>query len=676
VLVICATAPEIAVYPQGDSSNVSREAQRRAAIQAGVFVAGEEQRLTSYRNQKNPNPELLAKGEKETAALVARMHAKWAATPYLKLYQTALQKTLDDPTFRDRAVQELERPAWWNPFSSSPPATLAAQEDAVDHFFKTWTMPILGLLLAGGLAFGWYLEKTGWKSSKKPYFSLPPPPPQDTYGSAEWEEVHGGLPDQLAAFNGVFFGKSSAPIPAHLGPFEEHHGAPIFSTPENHTLIVAQTRTGKGARVVIPTLLRYFNGSALVIDPKGENAAVTARTRMNPAPGVPGQTVHIINPWGELAPTFQQLGLTPFATYNPLDILDRNDPNAVSIAQDLAAAICPTEKGGKEAFWVQSAASILTAVLLWLADQPGETKTLGRAREIVTGMNFRKDYLTSMAASSAFGGAIAENAGPFVNMAQETYSGVMGNLAQHTSFLSDPRIKAATGTSSFSMGDLPRKVTTVYLVIPPEKMKTQRTWLRLLISAGMQTYKRSGLKKPLRCMFLIDEFAALGKLEEMPRDISTMAGYGVDFTLVVQDFKQLKTAYGDAAATIINNCAYKWFCNLDDLESAEYLSKTLGNKTVQTRGQGTSTNFNPGGGSSGTSTTLGQTGRPLLMPDEILNLGRDTAILLAPGTKPQYLRPIDYWRLTEAFANMREFYPHMYWDPIPLKWDENPLPHD
>jgi hypothetical protein len=63
------------------------------------------------------------------------------------------------------------------------------------------------------------------------------------------------------------------------------------------------------------------------------------------------------------------------------------------------------------------------------------------------------------------------------------------------------------------------------------------------------------------------------------------------------------------------------------------------------------------------------------MPDEILNLGRDTAILLAPGTRPHYLRPIDYWQIAEAFASLREVYPDMYWGRLPLKWDENPLPH-
>lgn len=71
--------------------------------------------------------------------------------------------------------------------------------------------------------------------------------------------------------------------------------------------------------------------------------------------------------------TFEDMGFTP-ATYNPLDVLDRNDPNVVAVAQGLAAAVCPTAPGDKDKYWQGSAANVLTAVLLWITDQPGETK--------------------------------------------------------------------------------------------------------------------------------------------------------------------------------------------------------------------------------------------------------------------------------------------------------------
>lgn len=608
--------------------------------------------------------------EKETKELIDRLRSRWSSTPYAATFNNDFKRALKDDNYRALAL----RRDYVDP-GGSPAGSSSGQ--SIDDMVGNMVLFILGG--ASVLLFiAWAIARYSSRRKAAPVAEQP----SDTYGSASFAMPRPYMPDELHVLNGIFFGKSSEPGPPHLAPFGQHQGGPVCSLPENHSLIVARTRTGKFTRICAPTLLRgYIGSSAIVIDPKGEAAAVTARTRQHPFAGFDLKSkVHIVNPWGVLAPVYQQLGFTP-ATYNPLDLLDRNDPNAVAIAQAIASAICPSARTGKESFWSDSAASLLTAVLLWLTDQEGithdgaapEIKTLGRAREIVSLPRtvFKEKYLTKMIASSAFEGAIRESAGPFIDMADVTYSGVISNLSQHTKFLSDPQVKRATAVSSFSMRELMTGTTTIYVVIPPDRIDTQRTWLRLLITAGMQTYKNRPPGPVNRCLFLIDEFPALGRLDELPRDIATMAGYGVDFCLIVQGIDQLKAVYGDDAATIMSNCAYKWFSNVNDLPSAEYLSKTLGNKTVDTTSKSSSFSMGKGGGSTSESESQGQTGRPLLMPDEVLNLGRDTAILLAPGSKPHYLRPVDYWQLPEAFAHMRQYYPRLYWEP-PLSYDPNP----
>ncbi|MCU1336671.1 MAG: hypothetical protein JWO19_2252 [Bryobacterales bacterium] len=650
-------------------------AQEPAASQVvkdAVEASNWQLRLELGRDQVRAHqmsPEVLKKGEAESAARIQRLRDRWSGTKYRSTFEADFKRALKDPVYRA------------DPFSTAPPnspnegprSVPLSYDDIVNRYVHLFILAVIVL----GSAWAWYLIKTGWKSSK-PGFKVPQQQAPDTYGSASFAEPI-GFPSRLAVFEGVFFGKSSMPGPLHLKPFAQHNGGPICSTPEHHTLIVAKTGTGKGTRVIIPTLLRYGTGSALVIDPKGENAAVTARARQKLF-----SQIHIVNPWGVKKGVFQQLGFTP-ATYNPLDLLDRNDPNAVAIAESLSLAMCPLD-GSREVYWTESAASLLTAVLLWLTDQEGlpgpggvpEVKTLARAREIVTKTrkDMRDNFLVNMAASSAFEGAIRENAATFIDLADTTYSGVISNLNTRTKFLSDPQIKANTATSSFSMRDLTDKLVTVYVIIPPGRMKTQRTWLRLIVASGMQAFKQRETQPLHRCMFLIDELPALGRLDDLPDDISTMRGYGVDFTLIVQGLDQLKSrnCYGDDAATIINNCGYKWFCNIGDLESAKYLSQALGKTTVPTTSRSTSANQNPGGGSSGQSTTHGETGRDLLMPDEIMNLGRDTAILLNPAHRPDYLRPVDYWDLPEAFQHLKtaDGFEHIYWGTFPLQYDPNP----
>jgi len=572
-----------------------------------------------------------------------------------------------DPTFRDRVNAPRPSISRWS---------IPDLKNAID-----WHSPI-SILSAGFVVCVLVLALYAIGLGVEATHHMPNPIPRrgqtsGTHGTADYAQPRAGIPDPMYIFSGVFFGKSSTPEVSHAAPQAQQQGAPICSTPERHTLIVAQTRTGKGTRVIVPTLLRYGTGSAFVIDPKGENTAVTARVR---ASHPLNQKVHIINPWGAKKALFNGMGFAE-ATYNPLDILDKSDDNCVANAEALALAICPMDKASREAFWTNSAASLLTAVLLWITDREGlpandgvtEVKTLGRARDIVT--RSRKDlkaqFLADMATSNAFSGAIRHHAASFLDLAQETYSGVIANLITATKFLSDPQIQKNTAKSSFSMDDLMSRATTLYLIVPPSRAKTQRTWLRLLISAGMQTFKNRESEVSQRCLFLIDELPALGKLEDLPEDIATMAGYGVDFCLTIQGLDQLKTHYGDSWATIVNNCAYKWFCNVGDLDSAKYLNQVLGRKTVQTTSTSSSYSMQQGQGSTSQGTNTSETGRDLLMPDEAMRLGRDTAILINPDDKPHYLRPVDYWDLPEAFLNLKKYYPHLYWDP-PLKWDRNP----
>ena len=61
---------------------------------------------------------------------------------------------------------------------------------------------------------------------------------------------------------------------------------------DRHLITFAPTGSGKGVGVIIPNLLHY-RGPAIVIDPKGENFAVTARYRRD----VLRQTIFLLDPF-------------------------------------------------------------------------------------------------------------------------------------------------------------------------------------------------------------------------------------------------------------------------------------------------------------------------------------------------------------------------------------------
>ena len=157
-----------------------------------------------------------------------------------------------------------------------------------------------------------------------------------TFGSAEWADLEHLQQNNLVGKQGFVLGV----FPTQ----EESH--PLHYTGDRHLLTVAPTRSGKGVSSIIPNLLTY-EGSAVVIDPKGENAMITAARRgkgdkKRTIQGM-GQTVHVVDPWGIT-------GL-PSSRFNPLDWLDPADPDVNENAMLLADSIITPHAGGHDQFW-------------------------------------------------------------------------------------------------------------------------------------------------------------------------------------------------------------------------------------------------------------------------------------------------------------------------------------
>jgi hypothetical protein len=95
----------------------------------------------------------------------------------------------------------------------------------------------------------------------------------------------------------------------------------VGQTDDRGVLTIASSRSGKGRSAIIPNLL-VWPGSALVIDPKGTNAAVTAARRGHGGGRVTQflrQDVHIVDP-------FKIVPGAAGACFNPMAAIDINGP--------------------------------------------------------------------------------------------------------------------------------------------------------------------------------------------------------------------------------------------------------------------------------------------------------------------------------------------------------------
>lgn len=469
------------------------------------------------------------------------------------------------------------------------------------------------------MVFGWLRD----------LFSDDEPPPRrardDAHGSAAWAGF--GYRDLGDQADGVFLGIMLAPRAGaeHVSELAPQVGV-ICSYPETNVLICAPPGTGKGTRVIIPTLLDYRQ-SAFVIDPKGENAAVTMRCRRDHHE----QTVHVLNPWG--------MHGIPTSRINPLDLLDRNDINCVSNAAFLANLIMVPNPGSHDRFWDESAKAMLIGLMLYIAEKEPQNANLAYLRWLATLPDREFDKIAGdMAQSDAFGGALAEAGGTILGMDTKTCSNVRATVQAHTAFLADPVIKRATERSDFDFSDLKKKPTTVYVIIPAEHLGTQGAWLRLMVGMAITAIER-GPAFNVRTLFMLDEFPALGRMEKIETGVGTLRGYGVDFALVCQDLNQIRDVYG--SERVISACSDKWFCKISDLNTAQMVSSMLGTATIRERTE--STSHNPGQPEPSTSESWSSRGRPLMMPDELMNAGSHTAFLIRTGAPPIMIAPYPYY---------------------------------
>ncbi|MEC4891286.1 MAG: type IV secretory system conjugative DNA transfer family protein [Nitrospira sp.] len=437
---------------------------------------------------------------------------------------------------------------------------------------------------------------------------------------------------------GVFFGRSTTQAftyTDHKGRFGRERkillggqdGPFVYSTPNAHCLVCAPTRSGKGIGILVPTLLANQN-SILAIDPKGELAAITARQRQRL-----GQQVFLLNPWRLHEKLFHSYGLTQFHSFNPLDILDTKDPAIVSNSMFLASLLV-TRSASSDPFWDQSAESLLSGLMLYVAEKEPARKKLPRIRQILNRPQELENALISMAASEAFHGTLADMGHTFLEMAksEKTKASVISTAQSHLKFLLDPIAAAALDTSTFSFSTLKEKPTSVFLIIPPEYLHSHARWLRLMVGAAMKAFLDPA-PVTTRCLFILEEFASLGHMQAIQDGVSTMAGYGIDFLFILQDLSQLQTLYGKAADTFIANSAFRFFTNISDMTTAKYVSDCLGKSTV------TVNTINATGGQNS-----GLTSKPVASPDELLREGIGPAYLFQPGTFPTLLNIYPYYK--------------------------------
>lgn len=360
---------------------------------------------------------------------------------------------------------------------------------------------------------------------------------------------------------------------------------PILMESEGHLMTIAPTGAGKGVGCIVPALLR-FDGPVIVIDPKGENALITARRREEL-----GHTVAIIDPIGVT-------GL-PSTSINPLDILEEDSPTLVDDAMAIIATMMDQSLARNTSdgdYWTERGATFVLGVMLHvISDLPRARRHLGTVRELVAQAMGETGLYSQMAespdldrepanASTVLGALERSRNGEAARIGQMLRLGAVSTLGGILSF-AQSIVEVARGDaitrSLSSTGFDPQAVTrgdplSIYLVLPPHMLDSHGKLLRLWVHTLMTLITRRNARPPKSTLFLLDEAAQLGTFTPLRRAVTLMRGYGLQTWSFWQDPSQLRNLYPNDWQTMVNNCRAVQCFGANTMLAAESMSAIIG----------------------------------------------------------------------------------------------------
>jgi type IV secretion system protein VirD4 len=416
-------------------------------------------------------------------------------------------------------------------------------------------------------------------------------------------------------------------------------------------LLSAPPRAEKGTAIVIPNLL-FWQGSVLCLDVKMENWTLTAGYRARA-----GQRCYLFHPLAEDGNT---------AGWNPLTYIS-SDPNLrISDVQRIAAILYP-DVPGTDPFWPAGARSYFLGVTMYVLETPSLPPTLGEVlrqgmasdtegfghhwRRIIEGRQKGRIPLSSQCVR-----ALSE----IIDLAPVTASSIRKTFTSRLDLFANPLLDRATSRNDFDLRDLRKRPMSIYLAINPGDLHLLQALLNLFIEQALNLQTRElpehnpALK--FQVVFILDELAAAGRIPILAQGVAYLPGYNVRLLLVIQAFSQLREIYGQQnAETMMKSLAARIVYAPKDVAEATEISNELGFTTVKVQTHSRPLFNVADSKSQRRSVSVSEQKRPLLLPQEVKELGKNREILFCEGVRPILAQKNRYYR--DSYFRQRLFPP-------------------
>ncbi len=494
-----------------------------------------------------------------------------------------------------------------------------------------------GYYLIMGLAVGFCLTAYFWKKRSASCSKL------TSHGTARWAGRRDLVQSRLTDNDGVVLGKAKS-------------GVRLCHGTEEHVLLLAPPRTGKGVGVIVPTLFTWPH-SVVITDIKGENWGITAGFRKK----------GLNNVVLRFDPTAEAGGVR----FNPLEEIRVGTLREVADTQNIADILVNPYGEPNQSHWDRTGYDLLVGTILHILHSP-EIKEKNLAtlalmlsdpersfddtlKAMLTARHdpeLRRGWRTASGKPTATHPVVASAARAMLDKAEGERSGVKSTALATLALYRDPLVALNTSCSDFRITDLMNhdKPVSLYMVIPTSEICRTRPLYRMIMNmlGRKLTEKmdfengRQVVRYRHRLLLLLDEFQSLGQLDFFEASLAFIAGYGIKALLVVQNPEQIKKYYG-THTSIFSNCGVRVVYTPNDIDEAEQISRALGERTELV----TNTSLSDSGKglwSRNTTTSTQEIGRRLMTAREIAELPEDEEIIFVAGHPPIKADKIRYYQ--------------------------------
>jgi type IV secretion system protein VirD4 len=393
-----------------------------------------------------------------------------------------------------------------------------------------------------------------------------------------------------------------------------------------NVMVVGGSGSGKTRFYAKPNVMQA-NTSFVVLDPKGEILRDTGN--LLEAEGYEIRVLDLINM--ELS-----------HCYNPFEYI-ASDKDIPILVTNFFKNTTPKGTQTNDPFWDNSAMMLLEALmfLLWY-EAPKEEQNFEMVMELIDAMEVSEEDENFVSPLDTLFQRI-EAANPshiavsYYNKvtkgAAKTVKSIIITLVTRLDKFNLPPLAALTRTDDMALPTIGEKKTALFAVIPDNDSSFNflvgMLYTQLFQSLMYLADHKYGGRLPVHVHFVMDEFANVALPDEFDKLLSTMRSREISVSIILQNLAQLKALFEKQWESIVGNCDEFLYLGGNEQSTHKYVSELLGKETLDTNTYGQNRGHN-----GSYSVNWQQTGRELLMPDEVRMLDNRYALLFIRGERP------------------------------------------